>query len=140
MPTITVDQQTFDRLAIAASLSQSSVADLVRSLVDERIAKTPSAEAAIGPTATEDGKSDGLIDVFKVYKRNRVEGTFDPQTMTLRIRTAPWGGREFSSPTAAAIAVVEQFAPDRHEPNTNGRRFWKIRATGRNLDSVIGRR
>lgn len=141
MPTITVDTLTFERLTIAASLYESSIAELVRSLVDDRISKASLTTDQHNPESAGDAAQALVpIGVFKTYKGHRVEGTFDPGTFAVRIQSSPWHGKEFPSPTAAAIAVVEYFSPDRAEPNTNGRRFWKLSDGGRNLETMTGRR
>lgn len=143
MPTIDVDQLTYEKLQITAQLTEQPVGAIVKQLLD-RLASAPtattSAQAVPSPSATAAPPVTGWLTVSKVYKGNRVDGEFNPSSMELRVTTAPWSGRVFASPTAAAIAVVEHFPSDRETSNTNGRKFWKLTSDGRDLRSVVGER
>ena len=109
-------------------------------MVDERIAKSSSEVRDADPGTAETASAETPTEIFKVYKGHRVEGTLDPATSAIRIMSSPWDGKDYLSPTAAAIAVVEHYSPDRAEPNTNGRRFWKLSSSGESIDTIIGRR
>ena len=83
----------------------------------------------------------GWLPVYKTYRAQRVEGEFNPNTMELRVITAPWSGKVFNSPTAAARAVVEKLGSgERQTSNTNGRKFWRLSGGGDDLRSVVGTR
>ena len=87
------------------------------------------------------GTTSPWIDIHKVYKGHRIEGTFNRETLEVVITSGPLANRGFPSPTAAAVAVVLHFSGDvRESPNTNGRLFWKVTETGRSLRSLIGER
>lgn len=93
------------------------------------------------PTTTSPTRNASWIAIFKVYKGHRIEGMFNPATHEIRLTTEPWANKYFSSPTAAAVAVVGHYSGDlRESNNTNGRMFWRLRETGENLRSVIGER
>jgi len=80
-------------------------------------------------------REHGRISVHAVYRQVLVEGKYDPNTRTVTIESAPWNGEEFAKPSAAAIAVVTHYNPERNA-NTNGWRFWRVSDTGRLLDSL----
>ncbi|MFD0583063.1 hypothetical protein [Dactylosporangium darangshiense] len=84
--------------------------------------------------------ADDEVRVHVVYKKTRVDGVFNKANHELRITSGPLVGRTFSSPSNAAIAVVEHLNPTREHPSTNGRTFWIVTATGRTLRSIIGQR
>lgn len=149
MPTIDLDQQTFEKLQVTAHLTDRPIGAVVKQLVDRLVSAPATVQVAAASTTVQASHSstasvghvqNAWLPVFKVYKGHRVEGEFNPSTMELKVTTAPWSGRVFQSPTAAAIAVVEHFPSDRETSNTNGRKFWKVTSTGRDLRSVVGER
>lgn len=165
MPTIEVDDETYDRLTFTARLVDEPVGAVVRRLLDrlsaEPAARAQPAQPAQAPSpprpsppaaaaspgiaaaggATEPPAMDGWIAIHKIFKGHRVEGYFHPSTHEVRLKTEPWANKYFASPTAAAVKVVDHFAGDaRQTPSTNGRKFWKVTATGEDLRSVIGQR
>lgn len=160
MPTIELDHETYERLMVVARLMNEPVGAVVRRLVD-RLATAPDTShtpedvdmanraapkksAVSTPSAatpTDAWHGDEWIPVHKIYKGHRIEGTFNAATHELHLSTEPWANKYFASPTAAAVAVVEHFSGNvRETPNTNGRLFWKVTKTGRNLRSIIGER
>lgn len=160
MPDITIDQYTYEKLRFTALLLQSSPGDVVRTLVERLDAEPhppasdpmhpdksdPIDERAAEPiTSTPVQQStaqaqSGWIPVFRVFKQQKYEGEFNPGTHELRITSAPWSGTVYPSPTAAAQAVVDHVPSERETPNTNGRTFWRLTTTGKNLRSIIGQR
>jgi len=154
MKNIEIADATYDRLVVAARLMDRTVGEVVAQLVDRLAASdepTPGAKPGATVTPIREvgiqappgfGQSDSQwTPVYKVYKTHRLDGVFNPRTHELRITTEPWGNKIFPSPTAAAIDVVNHFSGDvRESPNTNGRKFWKVVATGKNLHSLIGER
>jgi hypothetical protein len=160
MPSIELDQETYERLAVAARLMNEPISTVVRRLVDG-LAKGPAAptQPADEPVGSEWAGASGAkmvakkvavptqslhgdksVPIHKVYKGHRVEGTFNVDTHEVRLSTAPWTNNSFPSPTAAAVAVVDHYSGDlRETPNTNGRLFWKL-SNGKNLRSIIGSR
>lgn len=152
MRVVEIDEGTYDRLLVAARLMERSVGEVITRLVD-RLASDGEDSADTGGTNLAPDLStashpprlpvpiDDWITVFKVYKGHRLEGAFHPRTREVRLSTPPWTNKVFPSPTAAAVAVVEHFSGDvRESPNTNGRKFWKVADTGKNLHSIIGER
>ncbi|SDZ29848.1 hypothetical protein SAMN05421684_4283 [Asanoa ishikariensis] len=92
------------------------------------------------PTLPNVLEEDEEVAVHVIYKKTRVDGIFNKANHELRITKGPLAGRTFSSPSNAAIAVVEKLNPAREFSNTNGRTFWLVTATGRTLRSIIGQR
>ena len=144
MPSIEIDSETYDHLLVTSRLVDESIGDVIRKLVQSRIMGVASSAVSlpIEPVANPVVDFEGeWIPVHKIYKGHRVEGTFNPSTHEIRLSTEPWANKYFSSPTAAAVTVVEHFSGSTREtPNTNGRKFWKVTSTGRNLHSIIGER
>lgn len=162
MKHIEIDDLTYTRLVVAARLMSTPVGDVVRRLVDQLADEPASAQesdvaslrASVGsparsvdaerlatpPAAPPESDLRGWLAVYKTFKGQRVEGLFHPGTHEVRITTVPWAGKVFPSPTAAAIAVVEQYSTGRQTPSTNGRKFWKLVSDGRDLRSIIGER
>jgi hypothetical protein len=150
MPDVTIDEKTHDKLQFTANLMNRSIGDVIRLLVERLDKPLPPVEATNRPGTSSRGTSPaapdatnsgpGWIPVHRTYKNERFEGEFNPQTMELRVTSAPWRGNVFSSPTAAAQAVVEHVPGDRQTNSTNGRKFWRVTATGQDLRSVVGER
>jgi hypothetical protein len=158
MPKIEIDQDTHDRLNLVARVNGEPVGNVVSKLLDRltgpgaappRFASAPTGVASVAravapessPEEDSSGVTEGWVPVHKIFKGHRVEGYFHPSSHEIRLRTEPWSNQYFSSPTAAAVKVVEKYAGDgRQTPNTNGRKFWKVTATGKDLRSIIGER
>lgn len=149
MPHITVDQATYDKLAFGAWARGVPIATLIQSLVDRSAhgnlplapqptaTTTPEVEA---PDTSAITSASTWLPVFKTFKGQRYEGAFNPNTTEVRVDTAPWTGKVFPSPTSAAQAVVTHASQGRVTPNTNGRKFWHLTDTGKDLRSIIGER
>lgn len=144
MPNIEIDQATFDQLSLTARLMNRPVGSVVRLLVDRLAHADADGEGAIPDKTTKStgpaAPGEGWVAVHKVFKNHRVDGSFNTSTLELRITTPPWSGKTFSSPTAAAIAVVEHFPSSRQTSNTNGRKFWRRNDNGGDLRSLVGER
>jgi hypothetical protein len=69
-----------------------------------------------------------------------IEAVFDRSTNTVTVTSGELAGKSYTSPSSAAIAVVEALNPGREAANTNGRLFWLVKSTGQPLRSVIGQR
>jgi len=162
MYTIEIDDETYERLIVVARLMNEPIGAVVRRLVD-RLTTDPepnpqpqqqpvapsantSKESVMSTLAVADPTVEKLhleewVQIHKIYKGHRIEGSFSPATHELHLSTEPWANKYFSSPTAAAVAVVEHFSRDvRETSSTNGRLFWKVTKTGQNLRSIIGER
>lgn len=142
MPVIRVDRVTYDRLSVAARLIGVDEGEIVKVLLDRLTAEGSgqTGTAPRGETARAGERPDDWIPIFKVYKGNRIEGLFNPSTMAVKVTSDPWRGKVFTSPTAAAVDVVDHFPSDRRTSNTNGRKFWRLVSTGNDLRSVVGER
>jgi len=161
MYTIEIDDETYERLIVVARLMNEPIGAVVRRLVDRLTTdpepnpqpQHPVAPSPITPkensmstptvaaTTAEKMHLEEWVPIHKIYKGHRIEGSFNPATHELHLSTEPWANKYFSSPTAAAVAVVEHFSRDVLESSsTNGRLFWKVTKTGQNLRSIIGER
>src|SRR4051794_18999117 len=119
MPSVTVDEWSFDRLDFIRRATGLSHAAIVRSVL-ERLSDEPSAprppgsgQASVAPGASDAPTANGTLKVFADYKGQRIEGVFDLTGKTLRVTTNPLPGQTFDSPTAAAVAVVKALSPER---------------------------
>lgn len=121
MTNIEVSRDTYAKLSAIATWEGISAGEVVARLLDRRPESKP--------------REHGRISVHAVYRQVRVEGTYDPNTHTVTIESTPWNGEEFAKPSAAAIAVVTHYNPERNA-NTNGWRFWRVSDTGKLLDSL----
>ena len=130
MPQITIDEDTHQRLELAARVAGISIAEVIRVLIESR---HPEVSGGLRATAPR------WVPIFANYLGSKVEGEFNPDSGSVRITTGPLGGQEYPAPSPAAIAVVQVTNPDREDPHTNGWRFWKDMKTRRNLDSVFSR-
>ncbi len=75
------------------------------------------------------------VHVYGEYEGRRVEGTYLPATRRLTVTGEPLPGREFTTPSGAAKAVVAALNPARSgAPQTNGWRFWHLAETGERLE------
>jgi hypothetical protein len=142
MRQISIEAETFARLALAARMSAKSVAEIVRELVEDA-ARTDDddAESVERPSSSkpEVAEVSAGRPIFVVYKKQRVEAEFDVATAAIRIKTGDLAGQEFESPSAAAIGVVSAINPSRQRPETNGWRFWRDPRTGRTLEAAYRR-
>ncbi|MGV9354537.1 hypothetical protein [Streptomyces misionensis] len=123
MPTIELDEQTLEKVVFAARLMACTPSEVVRRLVESW--STPE---------EPDEESDG-VRVHAVYRGERIQGLFHPDTRTLTVTQGPRTGQSFSSPSAAAMAVIQELNPDR-SPNTNGWLFWRVTSSGDELKSL----
>jgi hypothetical protein len=160
MPAVEIDQSTYDKLEFTARLLGEDIGAVIKLVVDRtRVgegvrrrepAETERAEAMsdqqAAPRATV-GRARGdwtgpstWMPVHRRFKGELVEGSFNPATKELKVNTAPWNGKTFTSPTAAAVEVVRRISGPDVTPSTNGRTFWIITETGYNLHSVVGER
>jgi hypothetical protein len=149
MRTIEVRNDTYEQLAFAARVFGVDVAEVVARLVGAM----PSAEVAQADPGADSGDQPSTngrlrsgpdeeeeVKIHAVYQGRRISAVFMRSTAQVRVTSEPLAGRCFSSPSAAAVAVVGKLNPGREFPHTNGRTFWVIDATGKNLRSIVGRR
>lgn len=132
MRQIGVDDVTYEKLVFAARVSGLTVAQVVRQLTSA----TGGLIAGVAGSAA--AADDEEVTVYVVYKGVRVSGALDLSTERLRITEGPptLAGREFRSPTQAAVQTVKVLNPHRERPETNGWRFWKDVSSDRIIDSL----
>lgn len=125
MPTVVLDVETHERLALVAAALGVSDAKAVDVLL-RRLAAAPPTTA----TATE-----GAVAIHVVYKGVRFDAEFDPATEAVKILTDPLADQRFTSPSRAAIEVVSQVNPSVN-PNRNGWGFWVVTESGALLQAL----
>lgn len=123
MPSIELDEQTHGKVIFAARLMACTPSEVVRRLVESWSTADTTHEEADG------------VQVHAVYRGERIEGVFAPATRTLTVTRGPQAGQSYSSPSAAAMAVVQSLNPER-SPNTNGWLFWRVTSNGAELKSL----
>jgi hypothetical protein len=79
--------------------------------------------------------ADGRVKVHSDYQGTRTGGVYDRADRSLLITSGACQGRRFSTPSAAAIAVVSALNPGVN-PSRNGWGFWIVDETGQRLQSV----
>jgi hypothetical protein len=138
---IDVDDGTYKVIWQSSRLTGRTPGEIVASMVKEKLDSddgldgSPHLESS--PAATGWAESQGHeVAVYANYLRTHTEGVFDPTRETLRITTGSLAGEEFPSPSAGGIKLVETLNPGRRHANTNGWRFWIVKATGRPIDSL----
>ncbi|MHA3838145.1 hypothetical protein ACXR8F_20705 [Terrabacter sp. AAH1] len=158
MASVTVDSSTYEKLRFSAALMGCSPGEVVAMLVsrlDQEAPRsnvpearhTPAAQRArMAPQASTPPEQSSVvretkwIPVYRVFKGQTFEAEFNPASLEVRITSAPWSGKVFSSPTAAAEAVVSHVPGKRETVNTNGRKFWRLRSGDGDLRTVVGQR
>jgi hypothetical protein len=141
MPIVDLDDGTYGRFEFAARLFDVPIREAVKRLADKLVEQDPDADTTSSheavlhpPTQAND------VEVHAVYRGHRISGVFEPDTRCLEITSGRLAGQRFTSPSRAAIAVVEEFNPDRRHANTNGRTFWLMTGSGKTLHYILGRR
>ncbi|WP_082376133.1 hypothetical protein [Nocardiopsis sp. NRRL B-16309] len=132
MPYVEVSQDTDRQLALLARWEKSSKGEVIARLLTRlTVAEEPSGSA----------NEDARVPVYARYKKQRVEGWFDPATRRLGIVSPPWDGHVFDDPSPAAGAVVERansLLPrgERVSTSRNGWVFWRVAATGEKIETL----
>lgn len=140
MKQIDVSDETYDRLRFAAQVFGVSITEVVERMVQPHRATGAESASPEPPEAAEQAQQAQQVPVHVVYQNTRIQGLFEPDTNLLKITTGDLAGHTYSSPSAAAIAVVEKMNPGRAFPQTNGRTFWVVDSTGKTLRSILGKR
>lgn len=140
MKNIEVRDDTYAQLAFAARVFGVDIAEVVARLVDTSLARTEDTQADSTAPAAPPTTAEREIRIHVIYQGQRVTALFHESTRQVKITSGSLNGRTFSSPSAAAIAVVETTNPGRNSPQTNGRLFWTIDTTGKPLRSIMGQR
>ncbi|HVF05311.1 MAG TPA: hypothetical protein VNA20_10750 [Frankiaceae bacterium] len=121
--TVHLDDETHAMVSFAAEVSGLSESEILASAV-RRYAELRG----------HDADPWSPVDVYAQYDGQRVEGQYLPATRRLTVTTGPITGAAFSSPSAAARAVVNALKPDRADTPTNGWKFWRLVDTNERLD------
>ncbi len=125
MPQITIDEDTHQRLQLAARVARISVPEVIRLLANEE---------RLQPDVDKETSDPRRVPIYAGYKGKETTAEFDVRTHKIKITSGKLKGTTFNSPSAAAIAVVKSLNPDRDNPHTNGWRFWKDTATRKSLE------
>jgi len=134
MPDVSLDLETYERLQLAARVARISIPAVIRRLASEvgDLSGSPLADGARSQL--------GWIPVFTGYQRQDVAAEFELSSGRIRIASGNLKGKVFDTPSAAAMAVIQDLKPDRRSPHTNGWRFWKDLRTRRPIGDVYERR
>jgi hypothetical protein len=125
MPSVTLSVDVSDRLRLLGKAWGTNEDQTIRRLLTHF-------QKADG-TSTD--ASDDLVRVHAVYRGERIEAAYDPDTQRVEILSGPLQGQSFNSPSGAAIGVVQYINPKVH-PNRNGWTFWYLDSTGEALQSM----
>jgi hypothetical protein len=124
-----ISDENYTKLALAAKGAGVTVDEILERILDLWLSLD---EGAVGQ---RDMDSD-QIAVYAIYQRTRVEALYDPRTEGITGTTTPIEGKQFSSSSGAARAVVEALNPQVNS-NRSGPRFWRVAATGKELASIL---
>lgn len=132
MPYVEVSQDTDRELALLARWEESSKGEVIARLLTR---------LSVAETSPGSANEDARVPVYACYKKQRVEGWFDPATRRLGIVSLPWDGQVFKHPSPAARAVVERAnsllpLEERVCTSRNGWGFWRLAATGDKIESL----
>ncbi|MFE1169124.1 hypothetical protein [Nocardiopsis sp. NPDC058789] len=132
MPHVEVSQDSDHQLALLARWEGCSKGEIIARLLTRLSVE----ESSLGSA-----KAGVKVPVYANYKKQRVEGWFDPATHMLGIVSPPWDGQVFDDPSPAAGAVVERAnsllpLEKRVSISRNGWIFWRLTATGEQIQSL----
>jgi hypothetical protein len=134
LPSVNVDPATADelhRLAVKHSMTIASVIEtLVEMYADDPSWSVGACEGQPGPV-----ENSGLVAIHMSYLKFRTEAAFDPPSHRVQITSGPLSGHWFSTPSAAAVAVVSDANPTKSAAR-NGWETWTVSATGAKLQSI----
>jgi hypothetical protein len=129
MPTLTVSTRTHDRITdLARAWGISDDAVIIRLIESWKTA---------GPAA-----SDSHIPVYAIYRGQRAEGVYNPDTGRIDLTSGPATGTNLK-PSPAAGEVIRAVQAARGytvRGSRNGWQFWLITATNEALETIRPRR
>jgi hypothetical protein len=125
MPSISLTQDTFDRLQLVAGTLGVSEGEAVAELL-RRVAK---------PTPSSAQPDPGMVPIHVYYKGTRVDAEFNRKSHRIKILSGPLEGQSFDTPSRAAIEVVRAINPSIN-PSRNGWGFWTVNETGGLLNTI----
>jgi hypothetical protein len=134
LPSVNVDPATADALQRLAAKYSMTVASVIETLV-ELYADDPN----WGDTASEAQpgrvEASGVVAIHMIYLKVRTEAVFDPASHRVQITSGPLSRQWFGTPSAAAVAVVNEANPTKSAAR-NGWDTWRVSATGAKLQSL----
>ena len=119
--TIEVTRDTYEKLMLAARMTNSSPGEIVARMIAS--ATAPITDDA--PPKDGNGVDTDTVDVYATYEGHRTTGEFNPQTRRLEITSGPLSGESYKTPSAAARRVIESHNPEVNS-NRNGWSFWLL--------------
>lgn len=128
MVRIEIDDETYSLVRFAARLFGATesevIARAVRALRDARKEQAP----------PDDPWTP--IPLYAEYAGVRIDAEYVRATRRLRITSAPLAGETFTTPSAAASAVINALRRTPGSAQTNGWRFWRIATTHQRLETL----
>lgn len=118
MPTIDVDDSTYQSLDLAARLTSMSHGQVIARLITQSTLVEQAAEVS----ASDD---DNYLAVHGDYLGHRTTAMFDCLTHRIDITNGPLTGQSFKTPSSAARALVSHYNPT-VSPHRNGWTFWVL--------------
>jgi hypothetical protein len=129
MPTIDLDQSTYDAIDLAARITGMSHSQVIARLVQQ-------SKPVPSPRLTASAADDQSIGIYADYEGHRTAAIFHQLTKRIDITGGPLAGHSFKSPSSAARAVVAHYKPE-VSPHRNGWTFWTVGdGSGRILQSI----
>ncbi len=128
MATIELDDETYRMVRFAARLLGVSESEVVA-----RAVRAFSGDDDAGGVAADPWEP---VPLYGEYEGQRVEAEYVRATRRLAVTSGPIAGQTFSTPSAAATAVIAALKPGRSAAQTNGWKFWRIAATHQRLDTL----
>jgi hypothetical protein len=129
MPTLTVSIRTHDRITdLARAWGISDDAVIIRLIESWKAAGTAT--------------GDGHIPVHAIYRGQRAEGVYNPDSGRIDLTSGPATGTDLK-PSPAAGEVIRAVQAGRGytvRGSRNGWQFWLITATGEALQTIRPRR
>lgn len=129
MPTIKISQKTFNLLQqIAIPFKDKEPEDVIIRLLKG----SGETKSSVKVDSDSKKKADLVSHSGRVPDGSKLRATYKGQEFLAEIRNGKvlWEGREFSSLSRAAVAVIQSTGSDR--PTENGWRFWEIKSPGYN--------
>lgn len=123
VPALEVDSSTLAHVRFAAQAAGISESELVARAVTAYVDAKKAARDPWEP-----------VPIFGEYADIDIHALYLPINKRVTITSGPLTGERFSSPSGAARSVVLAINPLRNASQTNGWRFWKLKASGERLE------
>lgn len=129
MPVIDVDDETYERVRFAAGVLRVTEAEVIAMAI-RAFGERPAATAEPAPDPWTP------VAIYGRYEGQRVEAQYVAATRRVVVTSGSLAGTTFTSPSAAARAVIADLNPARASSPANGWVFWRVVATDDRLDSL----